>query len=144
MTLNVVLAVLEVQEDKVAHYAFINQSNIVTEVIVGKDENDGDIDWEQHYQEFRPGMTCKRTSYNTVGNKHLNGGTPFRKNYASIGYTYDPIRDAFIPPPPYSSWILNEDTCQWQSPIPYPTDGNVYYWDNSTQTWALMAPPTQE
>jgi len=130
-----VLAVLAVQEDNVAHYAFIDENNIVTEVIVGKDE--GDIDWEQHYQEFRPGMTCKRTSYNTLGNKHLYGGIPFRKNYASIGYTYDAIRDAFIPPPPYPSWILNEDTCQWYPPISYPMDKKLYSWDEPNQTWIL-------
>lgn len=143
MILNVVLAVLEAQEDKVAHYAFINENNVVTEVIAGKDEDEDDIDWEQHYQQFRPGMTCKRTSCNTIGNKHLNGKIPFRKNYAMIGGTYDVVRDAFISPPIYPSWVLNEDTCQWQSPIPYPTDGNVYYWDESLQNWALLVPPPE-
>jgi hypothetical protein len=120
MTLNVVLAVLEVREDNVAHYAFIDENNIVTEVIVGKDEGEEGIDWEQHYQQFRPGMTCKQTSYNTKGGVHLNGGIPLRKNYAGIGYTYDSVRDAFIPPKPFSSWILNEETCLWESPIPHP------------------------
>ena len=82
-----------------AHYAFLDQNNIVVEVIVGKDEGELGIDWEQHYGEFR-GLTCKRTSYNTFGNVHTNGGVPYRKNYAGIGYTYDEQEDEFIPPQP--------------------------------------------
>ena len=80
----------------------------------------------------------KQTSYNTHGGVHDNGGTPFRKNYAGIGYTYDETRDAFIPPQPYPSWVLNETTCQWQAPIPYPTDGKLYNWDESTKNWILI------
>lgn len=95
-----------------AHYAFLDKDNIVVEVIVGKNENEDNIDWEKYYEEFR-GMTCKRTSYNTFGGVHNNGGQPFRKNYAGIGYTYDYILDAFIPPKPEGNWILNEDSCQW-------------------------------
>lgn len=139
MILNVVLAVLEVQEDNVAHYAFIDQNNLVVEVIVGKDEGEDGINWEEHYQEFRPGLVCKRTSYNTMGNIHVGGGTPFRKNYASIGYTYDAGRDAFIPPQTFPSWTLDEDTCQWKAPVPYPADGQSYHWDETTQTWLLVA-----
>ena len=117
-----------------AHYAFLNESNIVTEVIVGKDEGENNIDWEQHYGEFR-GQQCKRTSYNTLGNVHLNGGTPYRKNYAGLGYTYDAIRDAFIPPKPFNSWALDEDSCLWRAPISMPTDNKVYRWDEDTISW---------
>ena len=80
----------------------------------------------------------KQTSYNTHGGVHNNGGTPFRKNHAGIGYTYDEVRDAFIPPKPFNSWILNEDTCQWQSPIPYPQDNNRYKWNEQTLSWDII------
>ena len=120
-----------------AHYAFLNQNNIVTEVIVGKNEGEEGINWEQQYGSFR-GQICKRTSYNTQGGVHIKGGTPFRKNYAGIGFTYDENRDAFIPPKPnYSSWILNENTCQWEAPIPYPTDGQMYGWNESIINWEV-------
>jgi len=79
----------------------------------------------------------KQTSYNTNGGIHSKGGTPFRKNHASIGSTYDEDRDAFIPPKPFSSWILNEQTCIWQAPIAYPTDGKLYQWDNQNNSWIL-------
>jgi hypothetical protein len=117
-----------------AHYAFLDESNVVTEVIVGKDENEDGVDWERHYGAFR-GQTCKRTSYNTKGGVHLTGGTPFRKNYAGIGYTYDLQRDAFIPVKPFASWVLNEDTCQWKAPIDMPSDGKKYEWDEQTISW---------
>ena len=80
----------------------------------------------------------KQTSYNTHGGVHNNGGTPLRKNHAGIGYTYDEDRDAFIPPKPFNSWVLNEDTCQWQSPIPYPNDENRYKWNEQNQSWDLV------
>ena len=80
----------------------------------------------------------KQTSYNTIGGVHSLGGTPFRKNHAGIGYTYDEDRDAFIPPKPYPSWILNENTCLWEAPIAYPTDGKPYIWNESTKTWDLI------
>lgn len=117
-----------------AHYAFLDQNNVVTEVIVGKDEGEDGIDWEQYYGEFR-GQVCKRTSYNTIGGVHTNGGTPLRKNYAGIGYTYNAVRDAFIPPQPYQSWVLDDATCQWKAPVPMPTDGGRYSWNETTQTW---------
>ena len=117
-----------------AHYAFLDENNMVTEVIVGKNEGEDGIDWEAHYGAFR-GQVCKRTSYNTQGGTHANGGTPLRKNYAGIGYSYDPERDAFIPPKPYASWLLNEDTCLWSAPAPYPTDGKTHQWDEATLTW---------
>jgi hypothetical protein len=120
-----------------AHYAFLDQNNIVTEVIVGKDEGEEGVDWEQHYGSFR-GQTCKRTSYNTHGGQHKLGGTPLRMNYAGIGFFYDAGRDAFIPPKPYPSWVLNDATCLWDAPIPYPTDGKDYVWDESTVSWVLV------
>ena len=107
-----------------AHYAFLDSNNIVTEVIVGKHEDEGGIDWEQHYGDFR-GQICKRTSYN--GN--------IRKNYAGIGYAYDATRDAFIPQKPYSSWLLDEQTCLWNAPTPRPADDKQYCWDEPTTSW---------
>jgi hypothetical protein len=104
-----------------AHYAFINENNIVTEVITGNDENNTDElpvgfnSWEQWYGNFR-GQTCIRTSYNTIGNQHRLGGTAFRGNYASVGYFYDEVNDVFIPPQPsLDNWtfILNTDTWSW-------------------------------
>jgi len=77
----------------------------------------------------------KQTSYNTYGGVHKNGGTPLRKNHAGIGMTYDQARDAFIAPKPFASWILNEDTCQWEAPVAYPTDGNNYTWNEDTTSW---------
>jgi hypothetical protein len=96
-----------------AYYAFLDVNNIVTEIIVGKDEGDDGIDWEQWYGDFR-GQPCKRTSYNTKGGNHLEGGVPFRKNFAGIGYVYDPVRDAFIPPQPAGNYVLDDDTCLWK------------------------------
>ena len=119
-----------------AHYAFINADNIVVEVITGRNEDDttgGVTDWEQWYAEQREGLICKRTSYNTVGNEHLFGGVPFRKNYAGIGMIYDAERDAFIEQQPYPSWVLNETTCIWEAPIPKP-DG-LWIWDEGEGTW---------
>ena len=80
----------------------------------------------------------KQTSYNTRGGVHLIGGTPFRKNHAGIGFTYDEDRDAFIPPKPFNSWILNETTCQWEAPVAYPDDDNRYTWNETNQTWDLI------
>jgi hypothetical protein len=121
-----------------AHYAFLDGNNIVTEVIVGKNEGEEGIDWEQWYGEFR-GQVCKRTSYNTQGGVHSEGGTPFRKNYAGIGYSYDAERDAFIPPKPFASWLLNEESCLWEAPVPHPLDGERYNWNEETQNWEAAA-----
>ena len=118
-----------------AHYAFLDENNIVTEVITGKQE--GNFNWEQQYGSFR-GQLCKRTSFNTIGGIHIKGGTPFRKNYASIGYSYDSTRDAFIAPKPFNSWILNESTCLWESPVAKPQDDNKYKWNESTLTWDIL------
>lgn len=117
-----------------AHYAFINNDNIVTEVIVGKNEGEDGTDWEQWYGEFR-GQPCKRTSYNTYGGQHSDGGTPYRKNYAGIGYKYDSALDAFYAPQPYPSWILDEDTCVWEAPVAYPSGEGNYSWNEAGQSW---------
>ena len=128
-----------------AHYAFLDNNNIVTEVIVGKDEGEEGINWEQKYSEIR-NLKCKRTSYNTRGGVHKLSGTPFRKNYAGIGYSYNQIRDAFIPPKPHASWTLNEETCLWEAPTPIPEDegtGNPpkrYSWDEITLSWVDVTP----
>lgn len=120
-----------------AHYAFLDENNVVTEVIVGRDENEGEYDWEQYYGAQR-GQVCKRTSYNTYGGQHLLGGTPFRKNYASMGYKYDEDRDAFIPPKTFESWVFDEDTCRWEAPIERPNDGNEYVWDEEAIQWVVI------
>jgi hypothetical protein len=120
-----------------AHYAFLDKNNIVTEVIVGKNEGEEGINWEQQYGSFR-GQVCKRTSYNTIGGVHKFGGTSFRKNYAGIGYTYDETRDAFIPSKPFNSWVLNEQTCLWEAPVARPNDGGLYTWNEETQSWTLQ------
>lgn len=111
-----------------AHYAFLDDNNIVTEVITGIDESEliEGLDTETWYGNFR-GQVCKRTSYN--GN--------YRKNYAGVGSTYDEGRDAFIAPKPYPSWTLNEETCRWQAPTTYPTDGFTYFWNESELAWEL-------
>jgi hypothetical protein len=113
-----------------AHYAFLDENNIVTEVITGRNEDEvvaGISDWEAYYG-FLRGQRCVRTSYN--GN--------IRKNYAGIGCTYDEDRDAFIAPKPFDSWLLDEETCQWAAPIPYPTDGIIYSWDEDALDWAAV------
>jgi hypothetical protein len=106
-----------------AHYAFLNEYLVVTEVITGLDENN--YDWETHYGNFRRQL-CKRTSYNTQGGVHNLGGTPYRKNFAGIGFSYDPQRDAFIPPKPNDYCLLNEETCLWEEPSPTNCEG-VYF-----------------
>ena len=129
-----------------AHYAFLDENNIVTEVIVGKNEGEEGINWEQQYNFIR-GQICKRTSYNTRGGIHydpitnipsLDQSKALRKNYASIGYTYDEVRDAFIPQKPYNSWILNESTCNWDAPVARPNDGNMYKWNEEILNWELI------
>ena len=97
-----------------AHYAFLDENNVVTEVIAGNNESI-DTDWEVYYSQIR-GQTCKRTSYNTIRGTHINGGVPYRKNYAGVGYTYDVERDAFISPEPNNAIGFDEDKCQWIVP----------------------------
>jgi hypothetical protein len=125
------------------HFALLNSENIVVFVTVSRDEDD-DRELEISQQ---TGDKYRRTSYNTRGGVHYrsDNNTPsedqtkaFRKNYAGIGYTYDEQRDAFIPPKPYPSWILDEFSCLWDPPIPYPTDGNNYYWNEEALNWELI------
>lgn len=120
-----------------AHFAKLDKQNKVIFVTVGRDE-----DREEELTE-RTGDVYKQTSYNTRGGVHYQGdGTPsadqtkaFRKNYAGLGYTYDALRDAFIPPKPYASWVLNETSCLWEAPVAYPTDGKRYVWDELNTKW---------
>jgi hypothetical protein len=109
------------------HFAKVSDGK-VTQVIVAEPE------FFETFVDSSAGEWIQ-TSYNTHGGVHLLGGTPLRKNYAGIGYTYDRTRDAFIPPQPFASWTLNEDTCLWDAPTPYPTDGKVYKWDEPTTSW---------
>ena len=123
-----------------AYYAVLDENNIVLQVHKGRDEDDnenlptGCASWEEYYG-------AKRTSYNTRRGVHFgedgqpDGGVAFRKNYAGIGFTYDSSRDAFIPPKPFPSWVLNEDTCQWDSPVPQPDDTRFFRWDEDTTAW---------
>ena len=113
-----------------AHFAKV-ENGIVTQVIVAEqDVIDSGL--------FGEPSLWVQTSYNTFGGQHKLGGTPLRKNYAGIGYTYDKNRDAFISPKPYNSWTLNEETCLWESPTPYPQDGQKYGWNEETLNWDLL------
>ena len=119
-----------------AHFAQIDENNIVTRVLViEQDVIDTGL--------FGNPNTWIQTSYNTTGGVHLLGGTPLRKNYAGIDYTYDYIRDAFVPPKPYASWTLVEDTCQWQAPTPMNDDGKPYQWNEDTLSWDEIIIPTE-
>jgi hypothetical protein len=115
-----------------AHFAEIDNNNNVVRVIVADT-----LEW----CEENLGGTWLQTSYNTYGNTHKLGGTPFRKNYAGIGFTYDANKDAFIAPKPYPSWILNEETCIWEAPVTKPNDGKFYDWDEATTSWVEL--PTE-
>ena len=126
-----------------AHYAFLNDDNFVTEVIVGIDETEliEGLQPEIWYGNFR-NQNCKRTSYNAIAGKRRNPETNeiteevgYRKNFASIGFFYDEVLDAFIPPKPFDSWILDENTCQWIAPIPYPEDDLFYLWNEELGEW---------
>lgn len=108
-----------------SHFARVNAKGIVEQVIVA----------DQSFIDSLPNASSwVQTSYNTYGGQNPNG-KPLRFNFAGVGFTYDSARDAFIPPKPYASWVLNPDTCLWQSPIPQPEDGKEYYWDETTQSW---------
>jgi hypothetical protein len=110
-----------------AHFAKVVDGT-VTQVIVAEPE------FFNTFIDSSPGEWIQ-TSYNTKGGVHTSGGTPLRKNFAGIGYTYDAQKDAFIPPKPYASWELNEETCLWEAPTPYPDDGKKYNWNESTTSW---------
>jgi hypothetical protein len=123
-----------------SHFAKLDDNNVVVFVTVGRQEDDG----LEEELIARTGDVYRQTSYNTHGGVHYNAETgepsddqskALRKNYAGIGYTYDEERDAFIPPQPFESWVLNEDSCLWDAPVPYPTDGAVYVWDEETVSW---------
>ena len=117
-----------------SHFAQIDGNNIVTQVIViEQDVVDTGL--------FGDPNSWIQTSYNTSGGVHTQGGTPLRKNYAGIGYTYDNTRDAFIPPKPFNSWTLNETTCLWEAPTPMPDDGKMYSWDEETTSWIEITTP---
>lgn len=118
-----------------AHYAFLDENNVVTEVIVGIDETEliEGLDPETWYGNFR-GQRCVRTSYNHN----------IRKNYAGIGFTYDEARDAFIPPKPLNSWILNEETARWEPPVPYPTSDKPHFWSEEDVAWVEVMETAEE
>ena len=105
----------------------------VTQVIVAEPE------FFDTFVDSSPGAWLQ-TSYNTQGGVHKNGGTPLRKNYAGVGYSYDATKDAFIPPQPFASWTLDDATCLWNAPVPMPTDGKLYAWDEATTSWKEVVP----
>ena len=120
-----------------AHYAKV-KDGVVTQVIVAEAE------FFDTFVDTEPGEWLQ-TSYNTRGGQHydpetgeVDDGTPLRKNYAGIGFTYDADKDAFIPPQPYDSWTLNETTCLWEAPVAYPDDGEIYEWDEDTTNWVAI------
>lgn len=117
-----------------SHFAQIDENNIVTNVIVAE---------QDFIDSGAVGDPSKwiQTSYNTQGGEHKLGGTPLRKNYAGIGYSYDATKDAFIPPKPYTSWVLDENTCLWGAPVAMPDDGKVYNWDEDTTSWVEVVIP---
>ena len=116
-----------------AHWAEIDSDNIVTRVlVVADDKEDGQTFLAE---DLGLGGIWKKTSYNTVGGVHTLGGTPFRKNFAGIGFKFDAAKDAFIPPKPFASWTLNATTCLWEAPTPMPTDDKMYTWDEATTSW---------
>jgi hypothetical protein len=119
----------------VAHYAILNEDNIVMAVHPGKDEGEDGIDWETYYG-------AVRTSYNTHGGVHVSGGTPFRYNYAGKGFRFDAdfgTDGAFIPPQPFPSWTLNPDTALWDAPTPMPAEGGPWVWDENALTWVSVS-----
>ena len=123
-----------------AHFAKLGIGNIVEKIEVVSNDvattEQAGVDFLNNLYNTRD--VWKQTSYNTKGGEHILSGTPFRKNYAGIGWKYDQTRDAFIPPKPFNSWTLNETTCLWEAPVVYPTDGQKYNWNETNQTWDLV------
>tara|TARA_B110000285_G_scaffold55630_1_gene63294 strand:+ start:893 stop:1273 length:381 start_codon:yes stop_codon:yes gene_type:complete len=124
-----------------AHFAKLGTGNIIERVeVVSNDIAQTEQAGVEFLQNLYKDISAwKQTSYNTRGGEHIMGGTPFRKNYAGIGYIYNQTKDAFIPPKPFNSWILNETTCLWEAPVTYPDDGEKYTWNESTTTWDLTS-----
>ena len=122
-----------------AHFCKIGKGSKVEKVVVVSNDvattEQAGIDFLNNL--YGTNDVWKQTSYNTLKGVHLLGGTPFRKNFAGVGYKYDQTRDAFIPPKPFNSWILNEETCYWDAPIVYPDDGQNYNWNETTRQWDL-------
>lgn len=118
-----------------AHFAKVTDG-VVTQVIVAEPE------FFETFVDTSPGEWIQ-TSYNTYGGVHTQGGTPLRKNFAGIGYTYNAQEDCFVPPKPYASWTLDSNTCLWEPPVPMPTDDKMYRWNEITQTWDEVTPPAQ-
>jgi hypothetical protein len=116
---------LHFKEKTMSHFAKVENGLVVSVIVAEQDVIDSGI--------FGHGWV--QTSYNTHGGQHANGGTPLRKNYAGVGYTYDSGRDAFIPQKPFPSWLLSEDTCLWSAPTPMPTDEKRYSWNEATLAW---------
>lgn len=120
-----------------AHYAILNDQNIVEQVISGRDEGELGIDWEAHYAEFF-NKTVKRTSVNTFQGGHTQGKTPFRLNYAGPGMRYDPALDGFVYPQPFPSWVLDPLKGIYNAPVAMPDDGKFYQWDENTMSWLQL------
>ena len=119
-----------------AHFAQLNENNVVTQVIV---VNNSDCQINGVESEEAGVVFCKTLFGADTKWKQTSYNGNMRKNYAGIGFTYDAGRDAFIPPKPYASWVLNEDTCQWDAPVAYPDDGQIYRWDEDTVTWVIVS-----
>jgi hypothetical protein len=123
-----------------AHFAKLGKGNIVEKVVVVHNNvsttEQAGVDFLNNLYKSRD--VWKQTSYNTKGGIHKLGGTPFRKNFANIGYKYDQTRDAFIPPKLFDSWTLNENTCLWEAPVAYPSDGQYYKWNETIENWELV------
>jgi hypothetical protein len=124
-----------------AYFAKLDENNIVLSVhavedlVITVDEVESEEKGIEFLQSIYGHPYWKQTSFNMVAGVHREGKIPFRKNFASVDFTYDPQRDAFIPPKPFPSWLLNENTCYWNAPVPYPNDGQQYHWVEETLTW---------
>lgn len=124
-----------------AHYAQIDENNIVQQVVAIRDEDEHDAP-ETLAKEL--GMRWVKTSYHTMGGIHREGGTPYRVNYAAPGYYFDEERDAFILPQPHPSWIFNEQACNWDPPVEYPMDGTYYNWNEELLKWVPFIQETKK
>ena len=123
-----------------AHFAKVGTGNIIEKVVVVSNDvaTTEQVGVDFLNKLYGTNDVWKQTSYNTRGGVHRLGGTPFRKNYAGIGFKYDQTRDAFIPPKSYNSWVLNEETCLWEAPVIKPDDGQRYSWNETNQTWDII------